>query len=83
VPCGNKLIEVHPVLRERELIKMASLASAFAATLRKRAVNDPAANLTAEAWIAVFRIAFERWVKDSGNREFVELIRKEDGELGR
>jgi AcrR family transcriptional regulator len=79
----HKLIEVHPVLRERELIKMASLASAFAATLRKRAVNDPAANLTAEAGIAVFRIAFERWVKDSGNREFVELIREEDGELGR
>lgn len=32
----HKLIEVHPLLRERELIKMASLASAFAETLRKR-----------------------------------------------
>jgi AcrR family transcriptional regulator len=58
----QKLIETHPALRERELIKMASLASAFAAALRKRGVNEPAASLTAEAGIAVFRIAFERWV---------------------
>jgi len=77
----QKLIEAHPVLRERELIKMASLASAFAATLRKRGVNDPAATLTSEAGIAVFRIAFERWVKDSGNREFVALIREGFAEL--
>ena len=34
----QKLIETHPALRERELIKMASLASAFAAALRKRGV---------------------------------------------
>lgn len=44
-------------------------------------MNDPAANLTAEAGFAVFRIAFERWVKDSGHREFVELIREGFAEL--
>jgi AcrR family transcriptional regulator len=77
----QKLIEAHPVLRERELIKMASLASAFAATLRKRGVNEPRASLTAEAGIAVFRIAFERWVKGPGNREFLELIREGFAEL--
>lgn len=75
------LIEANPVLQERELIKMATLASAFADTLRKRGVKEPAASLTAEAGIAVFRIAFERWVKDSGQRGFAELIREGFAEL--
>ena len=54
-------------LRERELIKLASLASALADALRRRGVKDPAATLSAEAGIAVFRVAFERWV-DGRNR---------------
>src|SRR5262249_8029357 len=42
------IIAANPVLQERELIKMASLASAIAGALRKRGVSDPAASLTAE-----------------------------------
>lgn len=49
-------------LQERELIKLASLAAALAEGLRRRGVADPAASLAAEAGIAVFRVAFERWV---------------------
>ena len=49
-------------LRERELIKMASLAAALADGLRRRGVAEPNASLAAEAGIAVFRVAFERWV---------------------
>ncbi len=45
-------------LQERELIKLASLASALAEALRRRGVNDPATSLTAEAGIAVFKVAF-------------------------
>src|SRR6478752_270640 len=49
-------------LRERELNKMSSLASALSDTLRKRNVAEPAASLLSELGIAVFRISFERWV---------------------
>jgi AcrR family transcriptional regulator len=55
-------------LRERELIKLASLAVAVAASLRKRGVPIPTAALAAEAGIAVFRNAFERWVDDKEQR---------------
>jgi AcrR family transcriptional regulator len=45
-------------LRERELIKMATLTTAIAEALRGRGVKEPTASLTAEAGIAVFRVAF-------------------------
>ena len=51
------VIDANPELRERELIKLATLASAIAGALRQRGVSDPAASLTAEAGIAVFKIA--------------------------
>ncbi|SHG52686.1 transcriptional regulator, TetR family [Jatrophihabitans endophyticus] len=53
-----------PALRERELIKLASLSSVIAAALRERGVAEPAASLTAEAGVAVFKVAFARWVAE-------------------
>jgi hypothetical protein len=41
---------------------------AVAASLRKRGVSAPTAALAAEAGIAVFRNAFERWVDDKEQR---------------
>lgn len=75
------VIAANPELQERELIKLASLASAMADALRRRGVNDPAAALTAEAGIAVFKIAFERWVTDAGNRDLPQFIRESLDEL--
>jgi AcrR family transcriptional regulator len=69
------IITANADLRERELIKLASLAAALADTLRRRGVDDPAASLTAEAAIAVFRIAFERWIDDSNDWDFPDLVR--------
>src|SRR5579859_1649214 len=43
------IIASNPELRERELIKLASLASGMADALRRRGVTDPAASLAAEA----------------------------------
>lgn len=63
-------------LRERELIKLASLASAMAEPLRRRGVSDPAASLTAEAGIAVFRVAFDRWVDKTNDQDWRALIRE-------
>ncbi|WP_428265081.1 TetR/AcrR family transcriptional regulator [Haliangium sp.] len=52
-------------LQERELLKLAALAVAMAEALRRRGVNDPAAALAAEAGIAVFKVAFERWIDEA------------------
>ncbi len=52
-------------LRERELIKLASLSAALANGLRRRGVPDPDATLAAETGIVVLRVAFERWVSES------------------
>ena len=75
------IIVANTELRERELIKLASLASAIAGALRRRGVADPAASLSAEAGIAVFRIAFERWVQETNQRDLPELIRDSLDEL--
>jgi hypothetical protein len=66
-------------LQERELIKLATLASATAGALRKRGVSGTGASLAAEASIAVFKIAFVRWVK--GNRPGHLTIRESLDEL--
>jgi AcrR family transcriptional regulator len=68
------VIAAHPGLQERELIKLASIASAMADELRRRGVPDSAASLTAEVGIAAFRVAFERWIKD-GRHNLSQLIR--------
>ena len=63
-------------LRERELIKMATLTSAIAEALRRRGVKEPTASLTAEAGIAVFRVAFARWVDPANRKELGQLMRE-------
>src|SRR6202171_3532879 len=63
------IIAANAELQERELIKLASLASALADTLRRRGVKDPAASLSAEAGIAVFKIGFERWINGTSPRD--------------
>lgn len=75
------VIAANAALQERELIKLASLAAAIAGALRRRGVKDPAASLTAEAGIAVFKIAFERWVGGADNDDLAQLIRESLDEL--
>jgi AcrR family transcriptional regulator len=77
----QRVIDANAELRERELIKFASLASALAGALRLRGVADPAATLTAEAGMAVFRVAFARWVSDSDSRDLPQHIRESLDEL--
>ncbi len=75
------VIAANAELQERELIKLASLAAALADALRRRGVSEPAASLTAEAGIAVFKIAFERWVDETNQRDLPQLIRESLDEL--
>jgi AcrR family transcriptional regulator len=77
----QQIIAANPELQERELIKLASLAGAVAKALRVRGVHDPAAILTAEAGITVFRVAFQRWIDDANRQPLQRLIRKSLHEL--
>ena len=58
----QEVIVANAELRERELIKLASWAQALAEGLRRREVAEPAASLAAETGVAVFRVAFDRWL---------------------
>ncbi len=75
------VIAANAELQARELLKRASLASAIAGALRRRGVADPAASLTAEAGIAVFKVAFESWVNETGQRDLPQLIRETRDQL--
>jgi AcrR family transcriptional regulator len=77
----QRIIAANTELRERELIKLAGLASALADALQRRGVRGPAATLSAEAGIAVFRVAFARWVDGTSQRDLPQLIRESLDEL--
>ncbi|OBF25224.1 TetR family transcriptional regulator [Mycobacterium sp. ACS4331] len=77
----QKVIAANPALRERELIKLAAMADTLADALRRRGVAEPAASLTAQTGIAVFRIAFERWLADPAARSIAVHIRESLSEL--
>lgn len=70
------IIAVTPGLRERELIKLTAWSAALAHTLQQRGLSDAAARLTAEVAITVFRIAFDRWIEDTNDRDFRQFVRE-------
>ena len=75
------VIASNPELQERELTKLAALSTAIGDALRRRGVDDPAATLTAEVAIAVFRTAFERWIGETNRHDFPQLVRESLGQL--
>jgi AcrR family transcriptional regulator len=75
------VIAANADLRERELIKLAALAAAMAGALRERGTPEPTASLAAEAGIAVFRIAFERWTAGDCQPDLAKLIGESLDEL--
>jgi AcrR family transcriptional regulator len=80
-PQRQAIIDAHPELQERELIKMAQLGTAAAGALRERGVAEPAATLTADTGVAVLRIAFARWLAEGVTRPLPEVMRETLGEL--
>jgi AcrR family transcriptional regulator len=71
----QSVINSNAELRERELIKMASLSTALAEGLRRRGVPEPDASLAAEAGIVVLRVAFERWVSEPDGPDLAQTMR--------
>jgi AcrR family transcriptional regulator len=77
----DAIVSGHPDLRERELIKLAAFASALAGALRDRGIPEPAASLAAETGIAVFRVAFARWISEHGQPDLPGILRESMAEL--
>lgn len=75
------VIDANPELQERELIKMANMAASLTDRLRARGVGDAAAALAAETGIAVFKVAFERWIRGPERLDLPTAIRDAMGEL--
>lgn len=75
------IIAASAELRERELIKLATLAGAVGEALRRRGVAATAADLAAEAGVAVFRVSFERWTAAPDGTELAPVIRETLAEL--
>lgn len=75
------VIAANAELREREAVKLASLADALAAGLRERGVAEPAASLAAEAGIAVFKVAHVQWVAADDPEDLAVLMRAALDEL--
>jgi AcrR family transcriptional regulator len=76
----RELIASSPELQERDLIKMTSLASAIAETLRQRHVPARTATFAAQAAMAVFTIAYGDWVDDS-TADFCTLMQRSLADL--
>ena len=70
----QQVVAANPELRERELLKLASLgrcvAGGAAAPRRRRTRSQP----RRRGRIVVFRVAFERWVDGSSERELAEIM---------
>jgi hypothetical protein len=77
----DSIVSANAELRERELIKLAALATAVAGALRDRGVPEPAASLAAETGVAVFKVAFARWVSDPGQPDLLAILRESMAEL--
>jgi AcrR family transcriptional regulator len=77
----DAVVSANAELRERELSKLEALASAVAGALRDRGVPELAASLTAETGIAVFKVAFARWISEPGEPDLPGILRESMAEL--
>jgi AcrR family transcriptional regulator len=75
------IIEANPELKERELIKLQSLAGTIKGGLVQRGVATNAAILAAQAGVLVFHVAFARWVTQDDPTIFRRLMNESLEEL--
>jgi AcrR family transcriptional regulator len=75
------IIDANTELQERELIKLATLATALSEALQQRGVRDSIANLVAETGMAIFKIAFARWIDPANRSDLSQIIHESLTEL--
>lgn len=76
----NDVLQAHDALRERELLKLSTLAATLTRALVEHDIDPVTAALAAESGVAVFRTAFAAWIADGEQRPFAEIL---DAVLGR
>jgi len=76
-----RIVASHPELQERELAKMATLATVLAAGLRERGVSAAVADIVTEAGVLAFRLAYERWAAGPTSERAAPMVREVLAEL--
>src|SRR5690348_16598147 len=69
----HRIIASSSELRERELIKAASMAAAMGLALRARGCDDATATLAAHTVTTVMHVAYEQWVDDPDKAPFQQV----------
>lgn len=70
------LLDAEPALRERELLKLATLTDALAAALGDHGVEPVKAAVAAQAATGVFQVGFAHWIADGEERALADLQRE-------
>ncbi|KPI17791.1 regulatory protein TetR [Actinobacteria bacterium OK074] len=76
VKMRQAVIDAHLELRERELVKLATLTESVTEALRERGHDEWLARLVAETGMAAFRVAFARWIADGAGGSLTETVRE-------
>jgi AcrR family transcriptional regulator len=69
----QQLINGHLAFQERELLKMAGLATTMTGALIGRGIDPVTAALAADTAVAVFRTSFVTWIADDETRAFADI----------
>jgi AcrR family transcriptional regulator len=69
----QSVIDQNPALQEREVHKLAGLATTVAEALHRRGIGEPAATLAAQSGATVFGIAFAQWIREGENRSLPDI----------
>ncbi|AMM22483.1 TetR family transcriptional regulator [Frondihabitans sp. PAMC 28766] len=75
------IIDDNASLREREQLKMTTLATGIAEALRDRGVTEPHASLAAQSGVTVFTVSFHQWIAEGETRPLGEIEADIMGEL--
>lgn len=70
----HEVIAANEALQERELAKLARLATGVATALRSRGATEATARLAAETGVVILKIAVERWISDTTDRDLPRHI---------
>ena len=77
----DAIVSANAELRERELSKLEAFAAAVADALRDRGIPGLTASLAAETGIAVFKVAFARWISERGEPDLPGILGESMAEL--
>lgn len=70
------VLDSEPALRERELLKLATLTQALSTALTLHGVEPMKAAVASESAIGVFHVGFAHWIADGEERGLAELQRE-------